>query len=84
MTYNTQPDYGLPLSPTTPQEHGCHSRQGYEAGDGGEEVAVGAWVPIQAEPSEAAGEAGCGAEEIQDVHLRERVLLAWTSCAAAN
>jgi len=47
-------------------------------------MAVGAWVPLQAEPSEAAGEAGCGAEEIQDVHLRERMLLARTSCAAEN
>jgi len=45
---------------------------------------VESWVPLQAEPSEAARETGCGAEEIQNVHLRERMLLARTSCAAEN
>ena len=70
--------HGLPISTTTPQQHGCHSRQGYEAGDGGEEVVVESWVSLQTESPEAAWEAGCGAEEIQDVHIRERVFLART------
>lgn len=32
--------HGLPISTATPQQYGCHSRQGCEAGDGGEEVAA--------------------------------------------
>lgn len=33
--------------------------------------------PLPAEPPQAAGQTGHRAEEIQDVHLRERLFLAW-------
>lgn len=42
--------------------------------------AVEEGIPIQAEPQRAARTSGPGAEEIQNVHIRERMLLARTSC----
>jgi hypothetical protein len=35
-------------------------------------------IPISIESQAIAWASGLGAEEIQDVHLRERLLLAWT------
>ena len=37
-------------------------------------------IPISIESQAAARASGLGAEEIQDLHLREWVLLAWTQC----
>ena len=47
-------------------------------------MAVGTRLPVQAESSATAWEARHRDAEIQDVHLRERVLLAWTSHAIHN
>lgn len=35
-------------------------------------------VPLSVKCAEVAGTSGSGAAEIQNVHLRERVFLAWT------
>ena len=48
---------GHPHHTATPQQHGGHPRQGYEAGDGGASLAVGAWVSVSAKSSSTAREA---------------------------
>ena len=56
--------------------HVTHTQQGDEAGNGGEEMAVGAWVPIQAECEKRAGQAGHCDAEVQDGDIRQRLFLA--------
>ena len=58
--------------------HVTHTQQGDEAGNGGEEMAVGAWVPIQAECEKRAGPAGHCDAEVQDGDIRQRMFLART------
>lgn len=75
---SSNPHERHPHPTTTSCKHGCHPRQGHEAGDGGASLAVGAWFPLSAESSTVAGEAGYCDAEVQDVYLRKRLLLAWT------
>jgi len=53
-----------------------HTQQGDEAGNGGEEMAVGAWVPIQAKCEERAGQAGHRDAAVQDGDICQWLFLA--------
>ena len=55
-----------------------HTQQGDEAGDGGEEMAVGAWVPVQTECEKRAGQAGHRDAAVQNGDIRQRMFLART------
>ena len=58
--------------------HVTDTQQGDEAGNGGEEMAVGARIPIQAECEERARQAGHCDAEVQDSDIRQRLFLAQT------
>ena len=57
--------------------HVADTQQGDEAGNGGEEMAVGARIPVQAECEERAGQAGHCDAQVQDGDIRQRMFLAW-------
>lgn len=54
------------------------TQQGDEAGNGGKEMAVGAWIPIPAECEKRAGQAGHCDAEVQNGDIRQRLFLART------
>ena len=58
--------------------HGGHPGLGYDTRDDCAAWAVEEGIPLSALSQAAAWTSGSGAEEIQDVYLRERVFLAWT------
>jgi hypothetical protein len=55
-----------------------HTQQGDEAGNGGEEMAVGARIQIPAECEKRAGQTGHCDAEVQDGDIRQRLFLART------
>ena len=59
-------------------------QQEHEARDDCAQRAMEEGIQIQVEFSEVAWASGLGAEEIQDVHLCEWLLLAWTQCGDAK
>lgn len=61
-----------------PSLHVAYTQQGYEAGNGREEMAVGARIPVQAEREERAGQAGHCDAQIQNGNLCQRLFLART------
>ena len=66
---------------TPQQRHRCmstYTQQGDEAGNGCEEMAVGAWIPIQAECEECAGQAGHCDAEVSNGDICQRLFLART------
>ena len=56
--------------------HVTHTQPGNEAGNGGEEMAVGARVSVSAERQERAGQAGHSDAEVQDGDICQRLFLA--------
>ena len=60
------------------QLHVAHQGQEYEARGARTSVSPRGGIPVPHPCEEAAGMSGCGAAEVPDMHLRERVLLAWT------
>ena len=61
-------------------QYGGDSVEGYEAGADCAQGTVENGVPLSAEFAKVAWASGPGAEEIQDMYLREWVLLARTPC----
>ena len=70
--------YGPPYHTAAACQYGGNPVEGHEAGDDCASWVMEKRVPLQAEPQEAARTSGFGAEEVQDVHLCEWLLLAWT------
>ena len=58
--------------------HVTYTQQGDEAGNGGEEMAVGAWVPIPAECEKCPGQARHRDAAVQDGDIRQWLFLART------
>ena len=56
--------------------YGGDTVEEHEARDDCAARSVEAWLPLQAEPQTLAGPPGLGAEEVQNVHLCEWMLLA--------
>ena len=61
------------------QLHVAHQGQEYEARGACASVSSRRGIPVPDPCEEAAGMSGCGAAEVSDVHIREWLLLAWTS-----
>ena len=55
-----------PDTRTTPPLHVAYPQQGDQAGDNGQEMAVGARIPIQAQCQERARQAGHSDAQVQD------------------
>ena len=58
--------------------HVTYTQQGDEAGNGGEKMAVGTRIQIQAECEKRAGQAGHRDAAVQDSGIRQRLFLART------
>ena len=65
-------------SPAAAQLHVAYQVQEHEARGACASVSPRCGIPIPHPREEAAGMSGYGAAEVPDMHLRERVLLAWT------
>ena len=63
---------------TTPPLHVADTQQGDKAGNGGEEMAVGALIQVQAECEKRAGQAGHCDAQVQNGDIRQRLFLART------
>ena len=58
--------------------HVTDTQQGDEAGNGGQKMAVGARIPVQAECEECARQAGHCNAQVQNGDIRQRLFLART------
>ena len=76
--------HGLEAAGSAISQYGGDSVEGYEAGVDCAQGTVENGIPLSAELTKVAGASGLGAEEIQDVHLREWVLLARTPYTMHN
>ena len=72
--------YGQALSSAAAREYGGDTVEGHEAGDDCAAWAVEKGIPVSSERQAAAGASRLGAEEVQDVHLCEWMLLARAQC----
>ena len=68
--------HGLEAASSAISQYGGDPFEGYEAGDDCAQGAVEDAIPLSTELATIAWPSGLGAEEVQDLHLREWVLLA--------